>query len=127
MAISVSYPFSEASGSDSFFGSIETVRDAIVQNARSLLSTNWGERVMHPDFGCNMIEFVFEQQTQNTRQRISDRIVSQFSKWMPFVTIAGVAVAFSGDDSSIPENAIKITVRITYGNVTIDVVQNVAA
>lgn len=125
MALGVSFPFTEGSGPDGYFGSVTTVAEAIAQNARSLLITNWGERVMHPDFGCNIVEFCFEQQTQSTRQRISDRVVSQFSKWMPFVTITGVAVMFSSDDRSIPDNVIKVTVRIVYGNVTIDVAQNV--
>ena len=125
MALGISYPFAPASGSDSYFASVNSVKDAIAQDAKSLLSTDWGERVMHPDFGCNLSEFIFEPQTQPTRQRISDRIVKQFGTWMPFVDVTGVAVAFSSDDTSLPGEAMRVQVRIVYGNVMIDVAQGV--
>lgn len=125
MSLGIQYPFTSASGSDSYFGSVRSVRDAIAQNARALLSTNWGERVMHPDFGCNLYEFCFEQQIQSTRQRIAERIVSQFGKWMPFVKIIAIGVTFSEDDRSLRENAVRVSLKIEYGNLTIDVLRDI--
>lgn len=125
MALGIGYPFTPASGSNSYFGSVDTVSAAIAQNARSLLSTNWGERVMRPDFGCNLREFCFEQQIQQTRQRIADRIVEQFTKWMPFVRLVVIGVTFGIDDKSLGENGMRVSLKIEHGNLTIEVVQEI--
>ena len=95
MAIGFTFPFAKSTGSIGYLETTNTELAAVEQNFKSLLLTNWGERVMHADFGCNLIEFLFEQQVNNELQeRIGDRIVSQVNKWMPFVSIDKLNLIF---------------------------------
>ena len=41
------------------FGMIKTIRDMIKQNLKMLVLTNPGERVMEPDFGVGISQFLF--------------------------------------------------------------------
>jgi phage baseplate assembly protein W len=83
----------------------------------SLLSTNWGERPMHFSFGCNLREFLFEQKRdEELKEKISDRVVSQLSLWMPFVSVKTLHVFFSEDDPAVPENGIGVFIEFFLTN-----------
>lgn len=121
MAIGLSFPISLATGSLGYLEVTSDVVSAIESNVRSLLLTNWGERVMHYDFGCNFREFLFEQRTSSLRSRIADRIKSQLAKWMPFLSLVGLFVTLSEDDPSIPDPGFRIDLELVYGNIPINV------
>ncbi|ACR10852.1 GPW/gp25 family protein [Teredinibacter turnerae] len=46
----------------------------IKQSLKILFSTSVGERVMHPNFGCNLKANVFDEMTQGTITKIKDNI-----------------------------------------------------
>ena len=88
MPIGLTLPFKISSGSLGYFETTEDEFDAVSNDIHSILVTNWGERVMHYNFGCNMREFLFEPISRvEMRQKIADRILSQMAMWLPFVTI----------------------------------------
>lgn len=124
MSIGVTFPFSLATGSLGYLEPTADVVSAIKSNLKSLLTTNWGERVMHPDLGCNLREFVFEQKNKQIRGAIADRIKSQLSRWMPFLTLTSLYILFPEDDPSVQEPGFKIQLRVEYGNIPIDVFQS---
>lgn len=120
MSIGISFPFALATGSLGYFEATSDVVDAIRSNLRSLLLTNWGERVMHYDFGCNMREFLFEPRNAQLRGSIAERIKAQVSKWMPFLVLTELFVMFDSDDRSLGENGIKVSIKATFGNIPVN-------
>lgn len=120
MPISVSFPFALATGSVGYLEPTESIVDALRSNVRSLLVTNWGERVMHYDFGCNFREYLFEPRTQSLKISIASRVQSQLGRWMPFVTLRGIFVRFSEDDPSVPDPGFSVRLEMVYGNVPIN-------
>ncbi|WP_293087265.1 GPW/gp25 family protein, partial [Moorena sp. SIO4A1] len=62
-------------------GTVEMVSDQedIVQSLEIILSTRPGERIMQPDFGCELSQFLFEEITQGLitgiRGTISDALL----------------------------------------------------
>lgn len=111
MPLGFTLPFAQTTGSVGFFEFTSDEFSAVEQNIRSLLVTNWGERVMHYNFGCNLREFLFEQRNRELRERVGDRVLSQVSTWLPFVTVDELNVLFSEDDSSLPENAMAVRMK----------------
>lgn len=103
-----------ASSRDSL-GHLEFTSDelsAIKENLKSLIITNWFERPMHSDFGCNLIEFLFENNKNlELKERIADRIISQIARWMPFVGIDELNVIFPEEDDSIPAHTIGLRIK----------------
>ncbi|MHA1952191.1 MAG: GPW/gp25 family protein [Candidatus Thorarchaeota archaeon] len=112
MAIGFSFPFSITTGSLGYFNVTVDELSAIEADIKSLLLTNWGERVMHFDFGCNLREFLFEQRNDSElKLRIADRITAQFDKWLPFVKVQELNILFSDERPEIPENGIGIAIK----------------
>ena len=109
MPIGFTLPFSKSTVSLGFFETTSTELAAVGENLKSLLLTNWGERVNHYNLGCNLKEFLFENvHSDELKSRIADRILNQVETWMPFVTIQTLNILLHEDDPSVPENSVKV-------------------
>lgn len=61
--------------------------DQASANARNLLLTKQGERVMLPNFGCNLYGLLFEQITEDLIDELKLRVKAQFDYWLPYIFI----------------------------------------
>lgn len=86
----------------------KTSLDTIKQDFKMLLLTNPGERIMNPDFGVGIRSLLFEQDTQQLRERIISRITTQTQRYLSFLTIVDINL------SGIGANENEINVLITY-------------
>jgi phage baseplate assembly protein W len=112
MSLGYTFPFARSTGSVGYFETTNDELSAVRENLKSLIFTNWGERVMHYTFGCNLKEFLFENISDNElKGRIADRIQSQVAQWLPFVIVDELFIFFNSDDGSILPNGIKIRIR----------------
>lgn len=64
-----------------------TMLDVIKQNFKHLVLTSPGERMMIPDFGVGIRNFLFETNNAITRSTIESRMIDQIDKYMPFINI----------------------------------------
>ena len=87
---------------------MEESGDNIERSVRIILSTAKGERVMHPDFGCEIHDQVFSSLSPTTLNRIEESVRSALVKWEPRIDIEGVDAA---PDSSNPD---KVLIDIEY-------------
>ncbi len=111
------FPFQVSTGSVGYFHMTTDELTTLQADIHSLISTNWGERPMHFNFGCNLREFLFEQSRgEELKEHISDRIVSQLSLWMPFVSVKTLNIIFPEDDPSIPDNGMGIYIEFFLTN-----------
>lgn len=114
MPIGFTLPFSKSTGSLGFFETTQTELAAVGENLKSLLLTNWGERVNHYHLGCNLKEFLFENtHSEELKSKMADRILNQVETWLPFVSILNLNILLNEDDSSVPENTVKV--MISFG------------
>ena len=69
------------------FAMIKDFRTLVKQNFKMLIMTNPGERIMIPDFGVGIRQFLFENFNEVTYSRIENRIFEQTEVYMPFIQI----------------------------------------
>ncbi len=82
--------------------------DQAIANAKNLLLTNKGERVMQPEFGCDLRKVVFDNITEEMVNKIDLTIRQAFSFWLPYVFINELMVEPSEDN-----NRVNITLSIS--------------
>lgn len=95
-------------------GTYENLQDLIsvtAQNLKMILLTAPGERVMDPEFGVGMRNYLFEQNNISTYTSIRSNINRQVKKYLPFVDIQDVDFKTEDTDASIQANRVNITVR----------------
>ncbi len=74
---------------------------------RIILSTSKGERVMRPDFGCGIHEFVFSVMNMATQTLISNSVKEALTIWEPRIQVTKVEVS----SESISEGKLMIDVE----------------
>jgi uncharacterized protein len=74
--------------------------DVIKQNFKHLVLTSPGERMMIPDFGVGIRDFLFAPNTASTHGAIRSKITEQVEKYLPFVAIRNLQFNPPPDDSS---------------------------
>lgn len=71
----------------------KTYVDLTKQNLKMLVLTSPGERIMYPDFGVGIRNFLFENIGEMTYSRIRERLSEQVQLYMPFVSIQQVDIS----------------------------------
>jgi phage baseplate assembly protein W len=105
----------EVDSVDGPFSLHKTELEAIQQNLKMLLLTSPGERIMVPDYGIGIRNFLFSQNTESLIRDIQDTIANQISKFMPYIKINDIEVGspeLSAGSVFIDKNIIEI--RISY-------------
>lgn len=82
----------------------EDIRQAV----RIILETNHGERVMRPDFGAGLNDFVFEPINTTTLALIRHRVEATLIAWEPRIRVEQVEVR------RLPESASGIEITVEY-------------
>ena len=82
--------------------------DAVADDIKNLLKTNFGERLIHYDMGANLRGLIFENKGEDLKQKISDSIVSAVEKWLPFVTLSKIEVFDSVSNQSLGDNEVLV-------------------
>ncbi len=87
------FPFGlEPAGSLTLAELEEDVRQAI----RIILGTTPGERVMRPDFGAGLDDFLFEPASATTRERVRARVETALIDWEPRIDLVEIRVEVAG-------------------------------
>ena len=98
-SLSIALPIVQ-DGSDGF-RMIKNMRSLIKQNLKMLILTNPGERVMEPDFGVGINQFLFQNFSDDTFSQIDAKIREQATLYLPIITINDVSFFSQEQDSNI--------------------------
>jgi phage baseplate assembly protein W len=97
IAIGVSLPFD----GPGVFNSTYTTKDQVKSNLVNLLLTDVGERVMNPNFGCDLRKFLFEGITDNNSELLINSLTDSISVFVPQVTVRDIILDPSPDSNSV--------------------------
>ena len=99
---------------DGYYALTKTLAENIKQNFKNLLLTSPGERVMLPDFGVGMRNYLFnvpaEAQTDIETQ-IYSRITDQLKQYMPFVEVVNIDFFEENPLLTGDENALEMKIH----------------
>lgn len=95
---------SEADG----FEEVQDLMTLTKQNLKMVLLTNAGERVMVPEFGVGLPQFLFEPFSTETYEKIMNKVHQQVALYMPAVEIVNFYIDDSEQDSG------RLSLRLVY-------------
>tara|TARA_Y100000310_G_C20409665_1_gene681315 strand:+ start:72 stop:461 length:390 start_codon:yes stop_codon:yes gene_type:complete len=73
------------------YGMNKSFHEVARQNFKMLILTSPGERVMEPEFGVGIRNFLFENMQDSTYMSIQNRIFDQVQKYMPFIIVRDIS------------------------------------
>ena len=89
----------------------KTILQAIKQNFKNLVLTSPGERVMLPEFGVGIYNFLFENITDETFNRVAERIAEQTRIYLPVINLEAVDFITNENDGNLGLNEIGVAIR----------------
>ena len=92
--ININYPFRN-SIKGFFLDLTETDNDAIKADLMHLILTRKGQRLYNPQFGTNLMKFIFEPNDELTLNDIKEEITSAVKKYLPKLQISEISVTES--------------------------------
>ena len=87
----------------------KTLRENTQQNLKNLILTAPGEKVMDPDFGVGLRNYLFEQGSSATLAKLEGAILEQTEAYMPFIQVENVEVSMT----DVTNDGL-LQVKITY-------------
>ena len=70
----------------------KTLKETMKQNFKMLVMTSPGERMMDPNYGVGLRDYLFEQDASVTRSQLISGIRNQVRKYMPFIIVEDIHI-----------------------------------
>ena len=104
--------FGRKSSSNGIFAVNYTTLTQAKDNLVNLILTKKGERLMQPEFGCDIHNLLFEQITEEViASGIENSILDAVNIWLPYLNINNII--FDYDDNDIDTNRITLEVQFS--------------
>lgn len=96
----IKFPLSEESDRLTFFDLNENKLDSIRSMLLHIILTPKGQRLRQPNFGTDLIKYVFEQNDGTTWNGIKDEIRQQVSLYLPNVVFNDINIQHNLEESN---------------------------
>lgn len=88
-------------GNTGYFNQGRDILSQAKSNLINLILTKKGERIMQPDFGCDVHRYIFENITDNNISDIRASIQSSVKTWLPYINIQDVQITRDEDHNTV--------------------------
>lgn len=89
----------------------KTLTETIRQNFKNLILTSPGERIMEPNFGVGLYNFLFEPLSGETMDKLVEKITEQKDVYMPSVNIEVIDFITSDENSNLAYNQVQVVIQ----------------
>ena len=105
------------------FTSLYTNEKQAAANLKTLLLTQKGEVINEPNFGTDLLKYIFEPISAQLKDEIGESIVDAITLWLPYINITDIDIATAEDDASIDDFSVVITLSFNVdSNVSINTI-----
>lgn len=107
-------------GNTGYFNQGFSLMTQAKSNLINLVLTQKGERVMNPDFGCNLRNIIFEPMTDDLNANIKGVIVQAAKIWMPSINILDVTTV---QDTDLHQATVTVSFNVAANPAVADTIQ----
>lgn len=104
----IKYPFTTINSETYYVDTNTTLKDKIRSQIMHVIFTPKGQRIMNPEFGTDLIRYIFDPNDNDSWESVKHEIQESVSRWVKNVKLVNIEVARNADDVNA------IYVRIDY-------------
>lgn len=114
-SLNIRFPLKDDLEKNSFLNTSKISKDALSSNLLLLLLTQKGERYYQPNYGTNLLKYVFDPDGTMTYDGIEEEIKQTVGLYIPVIKIKNIQFNRFGDDEDVEsENELNVKIRFTY-------------
>lgn len=112
----IKFPLVDDTETNTYFKLTKITKDALTSDLVLLLLTERGERYYEPDYGTNLLKYLFEPNDSITGNDIEQEIKRTVSLYIPTLTIDKVTFNWNVDENgeAISDTQINVNIKFTY-------------
>ncbi len=116
LTYNIKFPINDDVSTNTYFAMSSVTKDAFSSDLLLLLLTQRGERYYEPDYGTNLLKFIFEPNDNITEKDIEQEIKNTVSLYIPALKISSVTFSNLEDEEGNPisENQLNVNIKFTY-------------
>ena len=120
VSYNIKFPLEDNPSKNRFFQMNNITKEALASNLMLLLLTEKGERYYMPDYGTNLLQFIFEPKDNLTISDIKEDIKRTVRTYIPQLEIDEIEFNqnVDYDGKPIKENELSVIIRFTYSEDT---------
>ena len=112
----IKYPFTTDNDDGTYIDLNKTYGEGIQSQVLHVIFTPKGQKLRDPDFGTDLIKYIFSQSDSSTFGSIKGEISSQIAKYVPDVEFRDISIySGEGDDNGI---VVMVEYGVKQGNKT---------
>ena len=112
--INITFPLQDDREKNGLFSMNRVTSDALKSNLLFLFMTKKGDRYYSPEFGTNLMQFIFEQKDSQTIDDIREELARTVKTYIPELTIRNVQFVTKEDDPSEVQSDYQLNVIIDF-------------
>ena len=114
----ITFPIKDNVETNTFFQLSDTSKAAYTSDLLLLLLTEKGQRYYMPNYGTNILKYVFQPNDSITFSDIQQEIKTTVAEYIPSLTIDSIDMEndIDSEGATIPENQLNIIVGFTYSD-----------
>lgn len=116
-AINIKFPINDDTISNRFLSLNKRTKESISSNLLLLFLTEKGERYYMPDYGTNLLRYIFEPSDEVTVQEIKDELNEVVTKYIPNISITDVSFNWVEDNEILESggsNELNLKIQFIY-------------
>lgn len=123
----ITYPFSDDSDLNTLFDMNETRLESIKSMVLHIIFTSKGQRIRQPEFGTDLIKYIFDPNGGITLGNVKDEIRRQISFYLPEVSFNNIKInngSEIGEDNTVfveVDYSVKSNGSVSNHNVTVKI------
>lgn len=112
----IKFPLVDNTTTNTYFQLTQVTKDALTSDLLLLLLTQRGERYYEPDYGTNLLKYIFEPNDAITGSDVEQEIKRTVSLYIPALTIDKITFNWNHDDNGEPisDTQLNVNIKFTY-------------
>lgn len=112
----IKFPLKDDTEKNRYFAMNRITKDAFSSDLLLLLLTQKGERFYEPNYGTNLLKFIFDPNDGFTEQEVEQEIKRTVSLYIPNLKINNLTFNRLTDDRGleIPEEQLNVNIKFVY-------------
>lgn len=115
-SFNITYPLKDDLTTRGFLSMNQVSKDSYSSNLLLLLLTQRDERYYEPEYGTNLLKYIFEPNDNISASQVEEEIKNTVSLYIPEVKITSVTFNWLYDDNKQPisDNQLNVNVKFVY-------------
>ena len=112
----IKFPLNDDTSKNAYFLMTQVSKDAFSSDLLLLLLTQKGERYYEPEYGTNLLKYIFEPNDTLTATDVEQEIKNTVAAYIPALKIKTVTFNWNLDDNGQPisGNQLNVNIQFTY-------------